>query len=432
MLTVSYENRNEIDMYVEYFDYDIMEMVEFEQHEEHNENMIDSSDDNYSSDDCQEIDYVDFQTEGDDNVVIKKISTQDPFLNKLCHSRILFRCNGECRMLDINETPEIDRDDNQIDFVYKVKRRNMVEGRCASNNGYKDRLMPNKDRTSGSKGKQVKKVVKNKKVKKVTKKKVVTDSREGWSRPPEQTSGAELRSRTFEQTSDPDNPNETSNAGMVGLRLRPWDELTVLCLTFSWGKKELQQPLKWSKLNHTLTLNWGAEGSTFEGTVAKPDNSYVRSPFAKPTQICFNIGTIRMEEERIGIGAQKGPSIPDPLAQTNTCLTVIKEKIEASRMLTGEHDQHDKIGENPKKLTCNESKREELEDPQYEKQTCEKSLISGIREKELIGNFYMKIPEQKFRSSYGSMPLKGVRKRSSGIPLEIKKNRSKTHSMLKY
>ncbi|GJY31696.1 hypothetical protein Tco_0415191 [Tanacetum coccineum] len=188
-------------------------------------------------------------------------------------------------------------------------------------------------------------------------------------------------------------------------------------LVFNWGKKELQQPPKWSKLNHTLTLSWGAEGSTFEGTKAEPDNSYVRSPFAKPTQICFNIGTIRMEEERIGMGARKGPSIPDPLAQTNTCLTVIKEKIEASRTLTGEHDQHDKIGENPKKLTCNESKREELEDPQYEKQPCEKSLISGIKEKVILGKFYMKIQEQKFRSSYGSMPLKGVRKRSSGIPL---------------
>ncbi|GKA90516.1 hypothetical protein Tco_0812386, partial [Tanacetum coccineum] len=34
-------------------------------------------------------------------------------------------------------------------------------------------------------------------------------------RPPEQTSGAELRSRTSEKTSDPDNLNETSNAGMV-------------------------------------------------------------------------------------------------------------------------------------------------------------------------------------------------------------------------
>ncbi|GJY55016.1 RNA-directed DNA polymerase, eukaryota [Tanacetum coccineum] len=52
MLTVGYDNRNEIDMYVEHFDYDIMEMID---------------------------------------VVIKNISTHDPFLNKLCTFRILFR-----------------------------------------------------------------------------------------------------------------------------------------------------------------------------------------------------------------------------------------------------------------------------------------------------------------------------------------------------
>ncbi|GKG26888.1 hypothetical protein Tco_0402591, partial [Tanacetum coccineum] len=110
----------------------------------------------------------------------------------------------------------------------------------------------------------------------------------------------------------------------------------------------------------------------------------------------------------MGMGSREGPTIPAPLAQTNTCRTVMKENIEASRTLTGEHDQHDKIGENPKKLTYNESKREEWEDPQYAKQPCEKSLISGIREKELLGNFYMEILEHKFSSSYGSMPLKGV------------------------
>nr|GEX26112.1 hypothetical protein [Tanacetum cinerariifolium] len=138
-----------------------------------------------------------------------------------------------------------------------------------------------------------------------------------------------------------------------------------------------------------------------------------------------------MEEERMGVGSREGPNIPAPLAQTNTCQTVIKENIKASRTLTGEHDQHENIWENPKKLTCNESKREELEDPQYAKQPYEKSLISKIRESELLGNFYMEIPKQKFRSSYGSMPLKGVRKISSGIPLEIKKNQCKTHSILK-
>ena len=90
MLTVGYENGNMIDMYVEHLGYDLMELCEFEKNEEQNGNIIDSSDDNYSSDDCEEIDCVDFQTEGDDSVSIKNISTQDPFLNKLCSSRILW------------------------------------------------------------------------------------------------------------------------------------------------------------------------------------------------------------------------------------------------------------------------------------------------------------------------------------------------------
>ncbi|GJT21399.1 hypothetical protein Tco_0891336 [Tanacetum coccineum] len=51
--------------------------------EEQNHNSIESSDDDYNSSDCEEIENVDFQTEGDESVVIKDISTSDPFLNKL-------------------------------------------------------------------------------------------------------------------------------------------------------------------------------------------------------------------------------------------------------------------------------------------------------------------------------------------------------------
>ncbi|GKA55958.1 F-box domain containing protein [Tanacetum coccineum] len=178
MLKVGYENGNEIDMYVEHFDYVIMQMDQFEENEEQNENIIDSSND------CHEIENVDFQTKGDDNVVIKNISTEDPFLNKLCSSRILFRGNGKCRMPDITKTLEVDLDDNQIDSFYKVQRgvvypafdpyipwdkmepmlgmRNVTEGRCVGKKGNRDRLMPNKVRTGVSKGKQGNKAIKNK------------------------------------------------------------------------------------------------------------------------------------------------------------------------------------------------------------------------------------------------------------------------------
>ncbi|GJT26109.1 hypothetical protein Tco_0906384 [Tanacetum coccineum] len=40
MLKVGYDNRNEVDMHVEHFDYEIMEMVEFDRNEEQKQNII--------------------------------------------------------------------------------------------------------------------------------------------------------------------------------------------------------------------------------------------------------------------------------------------------------------------------------------------------------------------------------------------------------
>ncbi|GKA35892.1 calcium/proton exchanger [Tanacetum coccineum] len=209
MLKVGYENRNAIDMYVEHFG------------------------------DCEEIDNVEFHTKGDESIVIKDISTSDPFLNKLCSARIMFRGTTEHIQ---TETPLVDPDENQIDAVNKVKSgvhypafdpdipwdkmqptlgmryetpqqlklalanygvangyqlwymkndwrevlvycgRNVEEGRCAGKKGNKDRVMPNKVR-SGVKKKVIKKqIVKKKVVKKQTvKKTTVLDSGEGTS-----------------------------------------------------------------------------------------------------------------------------------------------------------------------------------------------------------------------------------------------------------
>ncbi|GKC53118.1 hypothetical protein Tco_1075863 [Tanacetum coccineum] len=68
MLKVGYENGNAIDMYVEHFGYDILEMAEADRNEEQNQNSIESSDDDYNSSDCEEIENVDFQIEGDESV----------------------------------------------------------------------------------------------------------------------------------------------------------------------------------------------------------------------------------------------------------------------------------------------------------------------------------------------------------------------------
>ncbi|GJX21073.1 hypothetical protein Tco_0223750 [Tanacetum coccineum] len=201
MLKVGYENGNAIDMYVEHFGYDIMEMAQADRNEEQNQNSIESSDDDYNSSDCEEIENVDFQTEGDESVVIKDISTSDPFLNKLCSARIMFRGTTEHIQTEI---PLVDPDENQIDAVNKTPQqlklalanygvangyrlwymkndwkevlvycgRNVEEGRCAGKKGNNNRVMPNKVK-SGVK----KKVVKKQTVKKTT----VLDSGEGTS-----------------------------------------------------------------------------------------------------------------------------------------------------------------------------------------------------------------------------------------------------------
>nr|GEZ38946.1 splicing factor [Tanacetum cinerariifolium] len=110
---------NEIDMYVENFGYDIMELVKLEVNQEHNHNNIEESNDEYyGSDDYEEIENVDFQSEGDESVVIKSISTHEPFLTKLCSARIMFRGTAEHHN---TEAPLADPNDHQIHAVNKVQ-----------------------------------------------------------------------------------------------------------------------------------------------------------------------------------------------------------------------------------------------------------------------------------------------------------------------
>nr|GEV27628.1 hypothetical protein [Tanacetum cinerariifolium] len=117
MMKVSYVSGNEIDMYVEHFGYDIMELVKLEVNQEHNHRNIKESDDEYyGSDAYEEIENVDFQTEGDESVVIKSISTHDPFLTKLCSARIMFRDTVEHHN---TKAPLTDPDDHQIHDVNK-------------------------------------------------------------------------------------------------------------------------------------------------------------------------------------------------------------------------------------------------------------------------------------------------------------------------
>ncbi|GJY31323.1 hypothetical protein Tco_0414818 [Tanacetum coccineum] len=85
---VGYENQWYIDLYMEHFNYDIMDFIK----EEANGVLSSgSSDEYYSSDEIEEFDEVDFQTRGEENVVIKNLTTHDPFLNKRYGNNRLYK-----------------------------------------------------------------------------------------------------------------------------------------------------------------------------------------------------------------------------------------------------------------------------------------------------------------------------------------------------
>ncbi|GJS76092.1 hypothetical protein Tco_0725973 [Tanacetum coccineum] len=70
------------------------------------------SSDAYCSSDEEDLSYVDFHTEVDDNVVIKTVTTNDPFLNKLCDDNE-----------HVNENVEIVVEDTKkIDLEFNVKQ----------------------------------------------------------------------------------------------------------------------------------------------------------------------------------------------------------------------------------------------------------------------------------------------------------------------
>ncbi|GJY51003.1 multidrug resistance-associated protein 5, partial [Tanacetum coccineum] len=139
-------------------------MLKADRNEEQNQNSIESSDDDYNSSDCEEIENVDFQTEGDESVVIKDISTSDPFLNKLCSARIMFRGKSGVTLSAFRPDIPWIRCTSTTDEVYETPQQNVEEGRCAGKKGNKDRVMPNKVR-SGVKKKVIKKqIVKKKKI----------------------------------------------------------------------------------------------------------------------------------------------------------------------------------------------------------------------------------------------------------------------------
>ncbi|GJV73923.1 hypothetical protein Tco_1493918 [Tanacetum coccineum] len=113
---------------LEHHDYDVLGFLTIEGNV--NDTPFESSDEYESSDDVEEIDYVDFHTKGEENVVIKNLRTQDPFLNKLYSNHGSF--NGF-----IDEPQPVDQeliddpDAASIERLLRFKKRNVEAGRCA-------------------------------------------------------------------------------------------------------------------------------------------------------------------------------------------------------------------------------------------------------------------------------------------------------------
>ncbi|GKD86893.1 hypothetical protein Tco_1358047, partial [Tanacetum coccineum] len=88
-VSLGYQNKWVVDLYVQHNGYDaldIRDQSEIMVHDEGNESC-----DAYCSSDDEDLGFVDFHTKADDIVVIKTLTTKDPFLNKLCSNNGHFR-----------------------------------------------------------------------------------------------------------------------------------------------------------------------------------------------------------------------------------------------------------------------------------------------------------------------------------------------------
>nr|GEY53705.1 hypothetical protein [Tanacetum cinerariifolium] len=119
-----YENDFKMDIYTEHNGYNVMEMLR-------NDNLFDEVDDPQFSDtenqdslgDVKEV--ADFQTKDDSNVEIPKVSTHDPWLNKLV-GKGKFIGHMDDLILNLNGRFMIEIDDLEqevIDSQYKAKKR---------------------------------------------------------------------------------------------------------------------------------------------------------------------------------------------------------------------------------------------------------------------------------------------------------------------
>ncbi|GKD06369.1 hypothetical protein Tco_1181343, partial [Tanacetum coccineum] len=74
-MRLTYESKWAIDLYDEHFHYDVLHFVDASR----NDIQIENSDEYSFSDKQEQIEFVDFHSVGEENVITKNITTQDPF-----------------------------------------------------------------------------------------------------------------------------------------------------------------------------------------------------------------------------------------------------------------------------------------------------------------------------------------------------------------
>nr|GEZ72418.1 splicing factor [Tanacetum cinerariifolium] len=74
------------------------------------------------SDEIKEFDDVDFYTEGEENIVIKNLTTHDPFLNKLCGNNGMFRDYLDESVPQTKGKALDGPDDAHIDLILKAQK----------------------------------------------------------------------------------------------------------------------------------------------------------------------------------------------------------------------------------------------------------------------------------------------------------------------
>ncbi|GJT71278.1 hypothetical protein Tco_1030564 [Tanacetum coccineum] len=118
-LKTGYESKWVVDLYVEHHGYD---PIDYKNSNDRDYESPDSSDAYCSSDDEQVIDYVDFYHEGEQDVVVKNITTNDPFLTKLCSNNGNFRGFINEPIL-VNEDLHIeDPDSSSLEPTHQIQR----------------------------------------------------------------------------------------------------------------------------------------------------------------------------------------------------------------------------------------------------------------------------------------------------------------------